>query len=97
MHKNLRELPLDKLKIDRAFVHEFQENDEAERLVRAITGLAGALNLRTVLEGIETEKQANLAKECGVTYGQGYYFATPMNAPDLEALLLGQTYSPTVA
>lgn len=82
----LRDLPVDKLKIDRAFVRDLGHKQEAAGVVSAITDIAHKLGIETVLEGIETEEQALLAASCRVTYAQGYLFGKPMENGSFVAL-----------
>ncbi len=89
----LRNLPLDSLKIAREFVEglAFSEHDAA--FVRLIVGLAKAVGLKVVAEGIETRAQLDLLLEIGCDLGQGYYFAAPLDgdadwfAPRIDAAL----------
>jgi diguanylate cyclase (GGDEF)-like protein len=76
----LRSFPLDKLKIDRAFTHalEHDEQGEASAIVRAIVQLATALKLRTTAEGVETANQMEALRARGCSEMQGYYFAKPI-------------------
>ncbi|MBD5633756.1 MAG: EAL domain-containing protein [Candidatus Eremiobacteraeota bacterium] len=74
----LKRFPLDALKIDRLFVRDIgsdgdRSNDEA--IVRAIAGVARALDLSIVAEGVETEKQAAFLRAIGVPLAQGWLFA----------------------
>jgi EAL domain-containing protein (putative c-di-GMP-specific phosphodiesterase class I) len=78
----LRELPVDALKIDRRFVSGREQGPD-EAFVECIVGLARRLGLSTVAEGIETEAQATLMRTIGCELGQGYWHARPMP----EALL----------
>lgn len=73
----LRDLPVDALKIDRRFVSECSEGPD-EAFVECIVGLARQLGLSTVAEGIETESQARLMQRLGCELGQGYWHARPM-------------------
>ncbi|MCW3480793.1 EAL domain-containing protein [Neisseriaceae bacterium JH1-16] len=74
----------DKLKIDRAFVSEVDSKDEADAIVRAILALAKALGLEVVAEGVETEGQLRRLSEMGCHTLQGYYFAMPAPAEQLD-------------
>lgn len=80
----LQRFPLDVLKIDRGFV-EALEHDQT--LARVIIGLANALQLRTIAEGIETRQQAELLRGLACDLGQGYLFARPMAGDALERSL----------
>lgn len=83
----LHNFPGDTLKIDRAFVADMVTRSESHTIVRSIVGLAHNLGLRVIAEGIEGPEQvaALAALEC--EFGQGYYFARPQSAAELEALL----------
>ena len=75
----LRELNLDKVKIDRAFIKPICEDKAAEHIVRAVLELCAGLELTVVAEGIETLPQAELLKRIGCHAGQGYLFGRPQN------------------
>lgn len=76
----LRELKLDKVKIDRAFIMAIGEDKPAEHIVRAILEMCAGLNLTVVAEGIEEITQAESLKHFGCHAGQGYLFGKPQNA-----------------
>jgi len=76
----LRELKLDKVKIDRAFVMAIGEDKTAEHIVRAIIELCAGLELTVVAEGIEELRQAERLKSYGCQAGQGYLFGRPQDA-----------------
>ena len=82
----LRELPVDALKIDRRFVSG-REAGPDEAFLECIVGLARRLGLATVAEGIETEAQAALLRSIGCELGQGYWHARPMPASILRQWL----------
>jgi predicted signal transduction protein with EAL and GGDEF domain len=83
----LRRLPVDCLKIDRSFVSDLSTDEGAERVLQAILGIAGALRMRTVAEGIETPAQLEILRSHGCIEGQGYLLAKPLDPNALEALL----------
>jgi diguanylate cyclase (GGDEF)-like protein len=83
----LRELPFDKLKIDRAFVSCLTEDKASNTIVRAILAMCDGLEIDTVAEGIETREQAARLIELGCQAGQGYLFGRPKSARDTEQLL----------
>ena len=60
---------------------------EDEAIARAVISLARALELRTVAEGVETERQLNWLTEHGCDIGQGYFFSRPLEAEDFEDLI----------
>jgi EAL domain-containing protein (putative c-di-GMP-specific phosphodiesterase class I) len=83
----LRELPFDKLKIDRSFVSCLTEDKASETIIRAILSMCDGLGIDTVAEGIETKEQAAKLIEMGCHAGQGYLFGRPKNARETENLL----------
>jgi predicted signal transduction protein with EAL and GGDEF domain len=98
----LRRLPVDCLKIDRSFVSDLSADEGAERVLQAILGMASALQLRTVAEGIETVAQLEFLRRHGCLEGQGFLLARPLDTSALEALLaesaaIGSTSSSNAA
>jgi EAL domain-containing protein (putative c-di-GMP-specific phosphodiesterase class I) len=87
----LRRLPVDCLKIDRSFVSDLSADEGAERVLQAILGIATALQLRTVGEGIETAAQLEFLRRHGCLEGQGFLLANPLDTNALEALLAEST------
>jgi Amt family ammonium transporter len=83
----LRHLPIDVLKIDRAFMTGDVLEAADAAIVEAIIGLARALGLGTVAEGIETESQWAELKRLGCDAAQGYLFSRPLSATELGPLL----------
>ena len=75
----LRELKLDKVKIDRAFIMAIGEDKPAEHIVRAILEMCAGLDLTVVAEGIEELNQAESLKRYGCHAGQGYLFGKPQD------------------
>ena len=83
----LRRLPVDIVKIDKVFVDGVAADRESVGLIKAILGMARALDLETVAEGVETGNQARRLKELGSALVQGFYFARPM-PPDAAELFI---------
>ncbi len=77
---SLRRFPLDRLKIDRSLIAETRSDKDSEAIVAAMTGLAHALGLQVVAEGVETEAQRDFLKSCGCDYMQGFLFGRPAEA-----------------
>jgi len=75
------------LKMDRSFVRDADSDDDSRAIVRGIVGLAQALNLRMVAEGVETVAQLNFLRGSGCQIVQGYLVARPMPAEQLQAWL----------
>ena len=83
----LRSFPVDELKIDRSFVEGLDVHADDRAVVAAIIGMAKALHVDTVGEGVETVGQLEILRTLGCTRVQGYYFGRPMLADDITALL----------
>ena len=80
-------LPLDIIKIDRSFVRNIREDARRFKLLRGTVNLARELDLKTVIEGVETSDQLALINEFNCAdLVQGYVFAAPMSAQAVEAL-----------
>lgn len=78
----VRELPLDRLKVDGSFVTEI-ENDKVSRAVmRTVVDLCRNLELECIVEGVETEGQLAIVEAMGCSKVQGYVYSKPMSAPD---------------
>jgi diguanylate cyclase (GGDEF)-like protein len=82
----LQSFPFDKLKIDRSFIQNLLTRDGASAIVRAITELAHALNIETTAEGVEETAQLMELRSHGCSSVQGYLFAEPMSASDVDQL-----------
>ena len=80
-------LPLDALKIDRAFIMNMAQNDEHMAIVSTIINLAKALHIEVVAEGVETEGQADLLRAMGCDQAQGYLFSRPVPVEEIGKLL----------
>jgi diguanylate cyclase (GGDEF)-like protein len=83
----LQKFPIDILKIDRSFVEKLGENAGSEAICQAIISLASALNMETVAEGIETEKQLEFLEDAGCDIAQGYLFGQPIWGKEIVELL----------
>lgn len=73
----LRRFALDRLKLDRTLVAELGPGAGGPEIIGAMTGLAHAMGLKVVAEGVETEAQRDLLKACGCDYLQGYLIGRP--------------------
>ena len=83
----LKRFPVSVLKIDQAFVRGLGEDASDTAIVRSVIDLAHALGLVVVAEGVETSDQVAHLRELGCDLAQGYFFARPQPAADLERLL----------
>jgi EAL domain-containing protein (putative c-di-GMP-specific phosphodiesterase class I) len=79
----LRAFPGDYVKIDRSFVLGLREGDTSAAIVESVIGLAGAVGLATVGEGVETVEDADVLRRLGCQLGQGWFFGRPAAAEDL--------------
>lgn len=80
-------LPLDKLKVDKSFVENIDQDESSRNIVRLVISLCRDLNLECVVEGVETREQLDALVLLGCTNIQGYYFSKPLNAEDVPAFL----------
>lgn len=78
----LRYLPVDTVKIDRSFIGTEINNTNYD-IIKAIINLAHSLGLDVIAEGIETKDQLETLRHLGCEYGQGYFFAYPLNGRDV--------------
>jgi diguanylate cyclase (GGDEF)-like protein/PAS domain S-box-containing protein len=81
----LREMPMDTLKIDRAFLRGVPEDPAAAAIVTAVLGLARALGRDVVAEGVETEAQRRFLQEQECPLVQGFLLGRPIPVPAIEA------------
>ncbi len=84
---HLRELPFDRLKIDRSFLQSITTDERSAAYIGAIVAFSRSLGLEVVAEGIETEAAARLLAGMRCQFGQGYHFARPLPAADVGHLL----------
>jgi EAL domain-containing protein (putative c-di-GMP-specific phosphodiesterase class I) len=75
----LHHLPIDALKIDRSFVRDLARDPRSMDIVEAVLILCKSLNIEVIAEGIETEFELTILKMTQCDFGQGYYFAKPMD------------------
>src|SRR6202042_1548633 len=83
----LRRIPVDTLKIDRAFISHMDSDRESREIVRTIIMLAHNLGLKVVAEGTETEEQVTQLQRLHSEMGQGYFFSRPADHQAMSKLL----------
>ncbi len=83
----LKRLPIDKLKIDQAFIKDLPDDEEDVGITKAVIALAKSLNLKVIAEGVETKEQKDFLVENGCENIQGYYYSKPIPAEDFEVIL----------
>jgi CheY-like chemotaxis protein len=87
----LKRFPLDELKIDKSFVDGIGIDPDSTAIVAAVMGMAHALDLNVVAEGVETADQLSRLRTLGCDEVQGYYFARPSTPDAIDALLAAGT------
>lgn len=83
----LKDMPIDAIKVDRAFLPLQDDNGKSVQIVSSILGMAERLNLPVIVEGVETEGQARLLQRIGGTVAQGFYYGRPMEPDEILELL----------
>ncbi len=83
----LHKLPLDKVKLDRSFVAQLDEDPSAVNLIASIVQMTQVMRKQVVIEGVETASQLALINSANVRFVQGYYFSHPLTQDALIALL----------
>ena len=83
----LQRLPVDIIKLDRAFVTDIDTRREARDMATAILHLSSAIGADMIAEGVETEAEAATLIDLGYSVAQGYLLAQPMPIEDLALLL----------
>ncbi len=84
----LQDLPVHTLKVDRSFVNALDADTTRQGFVQAIVDLAQTLDVSLVAEGMETAAQTNELRRLGCSVGQGFHFAPPLGAADVQQLLV---------
>jgi len=79
----LKHFKVDKLKIDRSFIIDIRQDEEARAIVQAMIQMARSLNLRTIAEGVEEVAMAEQLRAMGCDEAQGYLYARPLQAEEL--------------
>lgn len=87
--RQVHQLPLDKLKIDRSFVMNVDQNRSSQKIIKSLIALCEDLQLECVVEGVETVDELNAIKELGCELVQGYYYSRPL-AQDAVGVFLKQ-------
>src|SRR5205085_1541534 len=84
----LQHFPVSSLKIDRSFISRITDSAGSAEIVRTIMTLAQNLGMDVVAEGVETEQQRAQLRMLECEFGQGYYFAKPLDTDEAEIFLL---------
>lgn len=86
----LKQLPIDKLKIDQSFIKNLQASTEDQSIVRTIIDLGNNLELGLIAEGVEEAQQLDILKTMGCHEIQGYFYSKPLNESDFSDFLQNQ-------
>ncbi len=90
----LHRFPIDVLKIDRSFINNVHEHKNNRAIIKTIVDLATNLRMATVGEGIENIEDAQLLQKMDCSYGQGFYYAKPMPASEMEQYIINNSAKP---
>lgn len=91
----LRDLPFDKIKIDRSFTSSMAKDEPSRAIVEAVINLARALGMAIVAEGVEHPAQVELLRSLGCSEMQGYLISPPMAAPAAGAIVASAAHHNT--
>ncbi len=92
----LKEVPVDRIKLDLYFLTETGDPQKSRTIVSCIINMVNLLGMEMIAEGVETVEQADFLSSQGCSEMQGYYFYKPMPVSDLENILEGQEEERTV-
>jgi diguanylate cyclase (GGDEF)-like protein len=94
---HLRELPFNRLKIDKSFILDCPFDPRADACIRAMLAVAENLEIDMVAEGLETPEMATYVASLGCRYGQGYLFSKPVPAGEVAGLFMPHAVRARVA
>lgn len=81
---HIREMPIDIIKIDRCFIMDIGKDEFSDAFVKMVAELAGAINVKVCVEGVETRGQLDALLKTKIQLIQGFYFGKPMQIQDFE-------------
>jgi EAL domain-containing protein (putative c-di-GMP-specific phosphodiesterase class I) len=90
----LKKFPINRLKIDKSFVHELRAGSNDAAIVICTVTLANLLGLAVIAEGVEDTSSIELLRGMGCEEGQGFYFSPPLPAAEFEQRFLQGTAAP---
>jgi diguanylate cyclase (GGDEF)-like protein/PAS domain S-box-containing protein len=94
---HLKQFPVDRIKIDRSFVHDIEHDIDDAAIVRAVIHLGQSLGIETVAEGVETPAQAAYLRANGCDLAQGFLYSKALPASRIPALLRGWDAADVIA
>jgi diguanylate cyclase (GGDEF)-like protein len=87
---NLKQFPIDTIKVDRSFIRDIMDNKEDKAIADAIIAMGKTLSLTVVAEGVETQAQADFLRDRGCHAFQGFHFSRAVSPSGIEHLLSRQ-------
>lgn len=84
----LKSFPIDRLKIDRSFVHNIEQDQDNAAIVIAIIAMAESMNMKVIAEGVETDSQLAFLSQKHCTEVQGYLLSKPLPSAEIAKFLL---------
>ncbi len=90
----LQRFPIDTIKIDQSFTVNVATDPEDAAIITAIIGIAKALHLNILAEGVETQEQVSFLQQAGCQYAQGFYYSKPLSTEDFVSFLKTHTVLP---
>ncbi|MDH5749623.1 MAG: EAL domain-containing protein, partial [Rhodospirillales bacterium] len=87
----LKRFPLSRIKIDRSFVQDIQDDPESAAIVNAVVHLGQSMNMKVTAEGVETKEQADYLSTTGCDEIQGYLYSKPVSADNLLNMIMGKS------
>jgi EAL domain-containing protein (putative c-di-GMP-specific phosphodiesterase class I) len=85
----LKDLPVDGLKIDKIFLRDIEHDQRSRAIVRSVIALGRGLGMELVAEGVETQAQLDFMRTEGCQLAQGFFFGDPVLGEQVPALLTG--------
>jgi diguanylate cyclase (GGDEF)-like protein len=82
----LREIPFDRIKIDKSFIADMLIDPRCDACVRSMLALAASMGMRVTAEGVETPEQAAYLRALGCSHAQGYLYAKPLSKHEVDCL-----------
>ena len=80
-------LPIDILKIDKAFLKNIIDDDRARNMLKMVISIAKAMNMPVIAEGVEEKAEVDILKEMGCDVIQGFYFSKPLPVEDMNRMI----------
>jgi len=81
--KQLKQLPIDKIKIDKSLIVDLLDNKDSFDMANIIIAVSKSMGVDIIAEGIETQQQADTLYQIGCRYAQGYYYGKPMSSEEI--------------